>query len=209
MTGWLTRGDGDEEKVNFMVLVIPYCALISIRMQASGQDVVNVIGVNHAQYGSSLSAILLTVKTAWEASGGPLSKHTSALSMIAYHGMMLDSADGEVGELTSTAVGGVGSQALATMASCALLTYGAPVRARSQHGRMYHGPLVETEINTDGRTIATATKTGLESAYNQFRTTLATNNLPWVILSRKNSSNALVGTVACQSTIATQRRRLR
>lgn len=176
-------------------------------MSASGQKVMNVIGIENAE-GSAMTAILAAVKTAWEQTGGPLSQHVTGTKMVGYHGVDLTSASGAVGFLGSTEQGLL-VHAPATLAACAIIKLSSGTRSRSQQGRLYHGPLSEDQIATDGRTISPQSLANLNTAYDKFKTSLQGQNHPWSVLSRKNSTYQEITTLSCAGVIGTQRRRLR
>lgn len=188
-----------------MVLIIPDCFQVSIKGTSGGQDVVNVIGV----YGPNDNAISIatSVRTAWKVASGPLAKLPGTYAMVEVRAMDLSSASGDVYVVPDSTPGTL-SGALATNGACALITYGAGTRAKSEKGRMYFGPLREVEINTDGRTLATPQ--GFTDALQAFRTSLeASNGRKMVVLSRKNSTYTEIASMATQTIIATQRRRIR
>lgn len=188
-------------------LVIPQCTQVAIEMTCSGQKVYNVLGFTNA-FGSTPSYILNLVKTEWERTNGPLKLHTTDVVMVGYHFTDLNTANGAVQFLGSGTTGGV-TGALSTMASSALIKLSSGTRSRSQQGRLYHGPLAESQINADGRTLTSSYQTSLNSAYETFRVNMAAGNCGWQVLSRKNSSGAGVTAVSASTIIATQRRRLR
>lgn len=188
-------------------LVIPNAAQVGIEMVASGQKVMNVIGIVNVD-AVSINTILAAVKTAWEQPNGPMEKHSTTTKMVGYHGVDLNTALGQVGFLSSTMNGTTGGD-ISTMASCAIIKVSSNTRSRSGNGRLYHGPLIESQVDSDGRSIASAYLDGLTNAYELFRNSLVTANHHWCILSRKNSTYTPVETSACQSIIGTQRRRLR
>lgn len=188
-------------------LIIPGAIQVAIRMECSGQEVVNVIGLDR-NFVSDVGQAAQNVKTAWEATGGPLRLKPSLLKVISYRAVELNES-GAVAEVASSASGSVGTSQLATMASSALVNIGAATRNRAQRGRLYHGPLTEGDINGDGRTVLPASVTALGNAYIQFRNQLDAAGTPWAVLSRKNLSFSRVTQVTVQPIIATQRRRQR
>jgi len=190
-----------------MPLVIPQTVQVAIEMQCSGQSVYNVLGFTNA-FGSSPSYILNLVKTEWERTNGPLKLHPSQLTMVGYHFTDLSTLTGAVSFLGSTTAGGVTAN-LSTMASSALIKLSTGTRSRSQQGRLYHGPLGESQIQSDGRTLETAFVTSLNTAYETFRVNMAAGNCGWQILSRKNSIGTSVVTATASPIVATQRRRQR
>ncbi len=188
-----------------MVLVMADHFLVAIKGQSGGQDIVNVIGVK----GPSDTAISVatSVLGAWKTAGGPLSKLTTAYQMVEVRAMDLSSANGDVYAVADSTLGTL-SPPLATNAACALVTYGSGTRAKSERGRMYFGPLRESDINTDGRTLANGP--GFTTAFQAFRTALeASLNRKWVVISRKNLTSIKIASITTQSIIATQRRRIR
>lgn len=188
-------------------LIINNAYLVSIRAESGGRKVTNVIGVN-AEF-SSVSEVANAVKTEWLKAGGPLALHPSQYTMLGITVTDLSTADGDVFDLSVVGTGGIAAAALATNGSCAIISYGGGSRSRSGNGRMYHGPLTETQVNSDGRTVATATITALTAAYTQFNTNLKTAGFDWVVISRKLAKTTQVGTIQTQSVLGTQRRRIR
>lgn len=187
-----------------MVLIVPDCFLVSMKGVSGGQDVVNVIGVRAP--GNTALSVCTAALNAWKTAGGPLSKLPTQYSMVEVKAMSLASAEGEVATLGDASPGLLVGP-LATNGSCALVTYGAGTRSKSQRGRMYFGPLREADINTDGRTLgSTAAWT---SAFTAFRTALQGPNIEWVVISRKNSTYTPIVQIATQNVIGTQRRRIR
>lgn len=188
-------------------LVIPTTFQVGIEMVCSGQPVWNVLHFDN-DAGSTPTAALTAVKNAWEATSGPLKTRSSSLQMVGYHYTDLGSATGAVQFLGSTTAGAV-SGGLSTMASSALIKLSSGTRSRSQQGRLYHGPLLETQINTDGRQIDSTYLTTLNTAYGTFRTAMSTANMEWLVASRKLLTTASIASASCAGIIATQRRRLR
>lgn len=187
-----------------MVLIVPNCFLVSIKGQSGGQDIVNVIGIRNTV--RSAAEVAGAVGGAWKTTGGPTTVLPSQYQLLEVKAMSLNSADGEVyaGAFTGP---GLAVGALATNGSCALVTYGAGTRAKSTKGRMYFGPLRETDINTDGRTLASAST--FTNALNAFRTALSAGQYEWGIISRKMSTFSPINSLTTQPIIATQRRRIR
>lgn len=188
-------------------LIIPGAIQVSIRMECSGQAVVNVIGLDR-NFVDDMNVAANNVKNAWEAAGGPLILKPTQVKVLSYRAVDLN-AGGAVAEVASTKTGGLSTAQLSTMSSSALVNIGASTRNRSQRGRLYHGPLSETQIDADGRTIPVTTQTSLLQAYTQFKNALDTAGTPWAVLSRKNLSFTRVTSLSVQPVIATQRRRQR
>lgn len=191
-----------------VTLVIPDTVQVAIEMTCSGQPVWNILHFNGGGNIQTASVTLADVKAAWEATGGPLRIRPTALTMVGYHFTDLSSPTGAVAFLGSAAAG-TGSAVLSTMASAALVKTSTGTRSRSQQGRLYHGPLAESQINTDGRTIDPTYSASLSTAYNNFRTTINTGTRTWAVASRKLLSSTPITQVSVASIIATQRRRLR
>lgn len=187
-----------------MVLIIPETYLVSIKGVSGGQDVVNVIGVR-APANTAIS-VATAVQGAWKTAGGPMSKMPSTYQLIEFKAMSLASANGDVYAVPDSTAGTAGSS-LATNGACALVTFGNGTRAKSTKGRMYFGPLLESAINADGRTLAAAG--GFTTAFQAFKAALEINQREWVVISRKNSSTSPISIIQTQSVIATQRRRIR
>ena len=187
-----------------MVLIIPGCFSVAIKGTSGGQDVVNVIGIRSP--GNTPLSVATAVLSAWKTAGGPLSKLPSLYTLQEIRAMDLSSASGGVFSLPDNTAGGT-SGPLSTNGSCALVTYGAGTRAKSERGRMYFGPLTENGVAVDGRSIVGAT--AFTAAFTAFRTAVNGANMEWVILSRKNSTATAISSITTQAIIATQRRRIR
>lgn len=188
-------------------LVIPGAVQVGIEMQQSGQKIMNVLGFANSM-GVDLPTILASVKTNWEKTGGPLWNHQNSLTMVGYHGVDLSTPTGAVGFLGSTTPGNKAGET-ATLAACAIVKLSSNTRSRSQNGRLYHGPLMEGDINPDGRTISSGTLTAITSAYEQFRIDMEASSHAWAVLSRKNSTYKEIESASTIGIIGTQRRRLR
>lgn len=189
-------------------LIIPNAFQVSIQAEASGQPVVNVLGVTSAS--GTAAGAAAAVKAAWEGAGRPLGALTPLLAVRNYRAVDLSSPFGDIADLASTATGGSAIAGnLATMAASALVQWNGASRSRSTRGRMYLGPLLEGQVNADGRTLATATVTGMNTAIANLISSLASAGYPLAVLSRKNSQAYPVVGGAVSPIIATQRRRLR
>ena len=64
-------------------LVIPNCFQVSIQMIHSTRPVDNVIGIKSAGV-TDVATVGNAVKTAWEATGGPLKLHNTGTAMTGY-----------------------------------------------------------------------------------------------------------------------------
>lgn len=188
------------------MLLIPGCFQVAINAQSGGQAVTNVIGVQNA--GGTALAAAQAVQAAWKATGGPLAQVASQLTMTDFTATDVGDANGDIAIVSDTTAGGL-SGAVATNAACALISWNGSTRSRSSRGRLYLGPLTETQINSDGRTIASGSVTTLNNAFTTFRSSLASAGYPLVVLSRVLSASFPVTSHACEPVIATQRRRIR
>lgn len=189
-----------------MVLVVANTYLVSINAESSGQPVTNVVGIRGAF--DSAENVTQVVLNGWTQAGGPITKHNTSYIMKDVSAMFLGTADGEVYTRQSVAPGTV-SGTKSTNAACALVSYGGASRSRTSKGRMYFGPIGEADINSDGRTLSSTSITGIQSAFNLFRTTITNAGLEWVVVSRKLQAATPITTIGVQSVIATQRRRIR
>lgn len=188
-------------------LVIPDCFQVTIQMVCGGHAIENVVGVENAS--GTAAAAGAAVKTAWEIATGPLSILSNLVAMVNYHAVDISSLTGTIADVPSTATGGAGAATLSTRAACALVKWNGGNRSRSTRGRLYHGPIAETTINSDGATIPAASITNITTAYTAFRNSLSTSGYPLVVLSRTLSIATPVTAHAVENTVATQRRRLR
>lgn len=190
-----------------MTLVIGSSCQVGIEMTCSGQKVMNVIGI-HMPGPFLVPDVLAAVKTAWEASNGPLARHPNSTVMVGYHGTDLNTVDGAVGFLGSAAIGSKGTD-ISFMAACAVVKLSSGTRARSQQGRLFHGPLVESQVSPDGRTLSTDGLNDLNSAYTGFHAAMIAADMPWKVLSRKFSIGTEITNVSVGTLLGSQHRRLR
>lgn len=192
-----------------MTLVISNTYRIAIRMTAGGKNITNVFGVRGSAAAQQAAAAAAAL-AAWKVASGPLSQLSSLVSMADVTAVDLSSATGGITVLAdATTGGGTTSNSLSTRASSALVTWNSGTRSKSARGRMYFGPLQETNINADGATLTSAAVTAFGTAFTNFRNSLATAGFPLVVISQKLASTTDVTSQAVQTTIATQRRRLR
>lgn len=189
-----------------MVLVVPDTYLVSINATSGGQNITNVVGIRKAFSGADLVAA--AVETAWIQTGGPIKLMNNGYQMKDVSAMFLGQADGEVVTKVSTAVG-ASTGTKSTNAACALVSYGGGSRSRTSKGRLYFGPIGESDINTDGRTLAASSITAMTAAFNAFKNSLTTGGFEWVVVSRKLQTAATIQAISVQAVIATQRRRIR
>jgi hypothetical protein len=99
---------------------------------------------------------------------------------------------------------GTGHSAQQAAIVCSL---GSNVVGGSHRGRIYLGPLDTAAINTDGRTVASADQTTINSALAALMAT-TTGGIQLAVWSRKNHAATPVTAVGISSVIGTQRRRL-
>jgi len=190
-------------------LIIPNAFQVAIEMTVSGQTIFNVIGIGGNFGTSNAEDVANLVKAGWEKEFSFLSQLTSDVKMVQYSVTDLATSDGAIFRLASNASGGLTASGISTLAASALIQLGSGTRNRSSRGRMYLGPLRETQINPDGRTLATATRTSIESAAEVFRLHITQADLTWSVLSRTQKSYSVITAFRVSDIIATQRRRLR
>jgi hypothetical protein len=130
--------------------------------------------------------------------------------MVNIHAVDIGSSSGAIVDLADTTAGGATTtNSLATRGACALVRWNGSTRNRSSRGRLYFGPIMEANINSDGATLASTYQTQFTTAFTNFRNSLNTAGYGLVVLSRKESLSHAVTSHAVESTIATQRRRIR
>lgn len=188
-------------------LIIPDCFQVSIQMITGGKTVENVIGVEQSAGTSSGAAV--AVKSAWEVSGGPLEFLSSLVVMQNYHSVDISSGSGAIADEASTAPGGQTGDSLATRGACGLIQWNGATRNRSSRGRMYYGPIRESDVNPDGATLTSTAIGNFDDAFTAFRGQLSAAGYPLVVLSRVLSEAFTVTQHSVETTIATQRRRIR
>lgn len=192
-----------------VVLVIPNTYRVAIRMTAGGKDITNVIGLRGSASGQQAAAAAAAL-AAWKVATGPLTALSSLVTMADVTAVDLSSAAGGIAIVPDSTNGGVSStNSLSTRAAAALIGWNSGTRSRSARGRMYLGPIMETDIQGDGATLQTTSVTKFNTAMTAMRNSLSTAGFPLVVISAKNASTTDVTSHATQTTIATQRRRLR
>lgn len=189
-------------------LVIPGCFQVAIHGKAGGSDVVNVIGVQNP--GGDAAGAAAAVRTAWKVTSGPLNNLSSLYTLDSFVATDIGSSNGQIVTLTDTTAGGqTTGNSFATAGACALIKWNGGTRSRSARGRIYFGPLTESQINADGRTVVGAFQTTINTAFANFRSSLSSSGYPLVVLSRTLSQAFPITSSTCENTIATQRRRIR
>jgi hypothetical protein len=189
-------------------LIIPGAFQVAINAKAGSQDVVNVVGVLNPSGDAAGAAN--AVKTAWTITGGPVKRLSTLYVLSNFTAVDIGNANGSISVVADSTTGGVSTtNAFATAGACALVKWNGGTRSRSTRGRLYFGPIMETDINPDGRTLAGTPQTGIITGFNTFRSSLAASGYPLVVLSRKMSQAFAVTSSTVESTIATQRRRIR
>jgi hypothetical protein len=203
-----TNGITPEQDPNMAALIVPDCFLVAINGVSGGQVVTNVVGVRNA--GGTAAGAAGAVRTAFKVASGPLSQRAGQYALTDFRAMDLSTADGAIATITDTTAGGLApTTQLATNAASALIKFNGGSRSGSSRGRLYHGPLNESNINADGRTLLASFLTSLQTAYDAFSASLASAGYPLVVISRKNSTSKTVSTLSVANVIATQRRRIR
>jgi hypothetical protein len=150
------------------------------------------------------------VLAAWKVATGPLSRLSSLVAMTGVRAVDISSGSGAIVTVNDTTAGGVAStNSLATRGACALVQFNGGTRSRSSRGRLYFGPIMETDINVDGATVGGATVANLGTAFTAFRNSLNGSGYPLNVLSRKLSQAFPVTSQTVETIIATQRRRIR
>jgi hypothetical protein len=189
-------------------LIVPGCFQVAIMSKAGGSDVVNVIGVSNPSADAQSAAG--AVRTAWKVAGGPMSRLSNLYAMDKVIATDIGSSNGAISLISDTQTGSITtSSSFATAGACALVKWNGGTRSRSSRGRMYLGPIMEGDINSDGRTLTVAAQAAFNSAITAFRTSLTNQGFPLVVLSRALNQAFPVTSSAVETTIATQRRRIR
>lgn len=187
-------------------LIIPDCFQVAILATSGGQQVDNVVGVRNA--GGTAAGAAAAVQAAWKVTSGPLSGLIAGYTLVGFRAVDIGDPNGDIAVVSDTATGG-GAGSISTNAACALIKWNGGQRSRSSRGRLYYGPQSEANINPDGRTLATGAVTSFNTFFTNFRNSLNASGYPLVVLSRVLSEAFPVTQSACESVIATQRRRIR
>lgn len=190
-------------------LVIANTYRCALRMASGTHDIVNVFHVEGSASGQQAAAAA-AVLAAWKVASGPLAGLSSLNTMQDVTAMDLSSTSGGITVVTDATAGGISAtNSLATRGACALVKLNGGTRSRSTRGRVYFGPIMESQVNADGATLTSGAITAIGTSFGNFRTSLSGAGFTLVIASRKLSTITAVTSVAVETTIATQRRRIR
>lgn len=199
---------GASQEASVSQLIIPNCFQVTISMVAGGHAIENVIGVQNG--GGTSPAAAAAVLAAWKVASGPLSKMSSLVQMTGVRAVDISSTNGAISTVSDTTLGSiVSTNSLSTRAACALIQWNGGTRSRSSRGRLYYGPIMETDIQADGATLASTSSTAFSTAMTNFRSSLSSSGYPLVVLSRVLSQAFSVTSHSVEPILATQRRRLR
>lgn len=197
-----------EQDNTMATLIIPNAFQVSIEARVGIKSVFNVVGVTNA--GGTAAGAAAAVKAEWEKVGGPLVGMSSLITMVNYRAVDLSSAFGDIADVASSASGTVTTgNSLATAGACALVQWNGGQRSRSTRGRLYHGPIMDAQVDPDGRTIPTATRNAIQGRFTQFRNGLASAGYPLAVLSRTTLTAYPISSETVEPILATQRRRIR
>lgn len=181
----------------------------TIEMSAGGRTISNVVCVLGTASGQEAAAAA-AVLAAWKTASGPLANLSSAVTMVGVTAVDLSSSAGGIAIVADSTAGTLASTSgFATRAASALIRWNTATRSRSARGRLYHGPIREADINTDGATLDSTRATALATAYVNFRSSLSSASFPLQVLSVKNAAVTAVSSQVVDTQIATQRRRIR
>lgn len=190
-------------------VVITNCYRVAINMIAGGHPIVNVVHVEGSASGQQAAAGA-AVLAAWKGAAHPMGYLSSLVAISSVVSMDLSSLAGGITTISDTTAGSISStNSLATRAACALIKLNGGTRSRSTRGRIYYGPIMEAQIASDGATLNSGDITNLTTGFNNFLSSLATASFPLVVASAKLSTMTTVSSIAVETTIATQRRRIR
>ena len=198
----LTQGAGMAQ------IVIANTYRATVRMSFGGQDVENTFHFTGTGSGQE-QACATALQSAWKGATKPFNYFDSKCSLREFEVVDLSSINGGIWVITDTASGGATTKSVAGRQTCALITYNGQTRNRSSRGRTYFGPLYEPDIDVDGATILSASRTVLEGYFTQFRSTMSTAGFTQCVLSRTLVQTFPITLARCETIMATQRRRLR
>jgi hypothetical protein len=191
------------------ILVIPNVYRCSIQMTAGGRQVVNVVGLHGTSAGQQAAAAN-ALKAAWETTSGPLHFLSSLVTANLYTAMDLSSTTGGIAQTSSTTTGGISAtNSFSTRAASALVKWNGASRSLSTRGRLYFGPIMETDVNPDGGTLVSGSVNTFNSAFQAFRNSLTSAGFTLCVISRKLATATDVSNHTVEGVIATQRRRIR
>lgn len=189
-------------------IVVPNIYRLSIRSRIGTQAVVNVLHLRGTSPGLEEDAVDVA-RAAWIKPTGPFSYvGNTSLVLEEVAAVDLSSINGGIyRDETSLTAGGTSQ--LATAGACALIQWNGQNRNRSARGRTYFGPLKESVVNPDGRTLANSIRESIENVWTAFRADLAAGGFEMGVLSRTQATFYPIVRQSCAQIIATQRRRIR
>lgn len=189
-------------------LIIPNVYRVAIEATSGGQAVTNVVGLRGSGSGLAQQAAA-AAQTAWKVSGGPLGVLPNTYALLGFRALDLSSANGSIAFIADSTAGGVTTGSKSTNGACALVKWNGGTRSRSSRGRLYFGPILEGQINPDGRTLSTTEQSNISARMGAFRSSLSSSGFTLCVISPTTSSAFDVSSHAVESVIATQRRRIR
>src|SRR5690348_4074036 len=174
---------------------------IAINWQAPSQTAVNVIHILDTG-GMATAANLATILDGdWQT--GQFETVSSSATITGYDIIKLDGSSATV-HVSATGPSGTGGSEFIPAASV-LVSFGTGLRGRDHRGRLYLPFTAETKQN-DG-VVSVSSFSALETAWVNWATALATDNIPLQVASYKDAASEDVITATVRSTLATQRRR--
>lgn len=189
-------------------LVIANTYEVTVRAVCGSRAIDNVFFCTSSTRGLE-ATVASTFLAAWKvATTGPLAQISQLCTLVGVFVTDIATSTGGQASVPDTTAGGK-TGGIASRAVCALVQFNGNNRNRSTRGRTYLGPLVSTQVGTDGATIVSASATAIGTAFTNLQTTMSTAGFPMVIASRKLLITTPVTLTRVSTTIATQRHRLR
>lgn len=189
-------------------IVVPNVYRLTVEAGVGSQSLVNVFHARGTGPGQEQAAAT-AFQTAWKIANGPwLSVGNTAVSLRQFQAVDLSSTQGGIWTIVDNTANATAG-ALATAAASALVQWNGANRSRTSRGRTYLGPLRETQVQDDGRSLVGGSVTILNTAMTNFRTSMSGAGFEVGVLSRSTATWYPITRQLIAPIIATQRRRIR
>lgn len=189
-------------------IVIANTYRVTMRAVFGGQAIENVYHFTGSAPGQE-QACATQFQAAFKNVAGPIRLWDNKFTLVEFEAVDLSSINGGIWVINDTTAGTRTAAECSGRQVCALITYNGQTRNRSSRGRLYHGPLYEGDIATDGATLNTTPQGLISTSYSNLRNLMISNGFQPCVLSRVLVQTFAITQARVENTIATQRRRLR
>lgn len=181
---------------------------VTIKSRVGSQEVVNVLHFLGPSTGLEKDAAQ-TMHAFWKSTqGGYTVLGNNAVTFEGVEAVDLSSINGGIWWEADGDAGLIASQ-IATAGAAALVQLNGQTRNRNSRGRIYFGPLRESDVSPDGRTLTTGGKNMATNLVSNMQAAMGAEGFVLQVLSRATATMFPVTLVRVADIIATQRRRIR